>query len=176
MIRIKFTGTFNFDNLCSKPGCHVESKAFSMSKNNAAVDIFLLKFKVIWSVSLIHWSVVLWRARNPNWLAFSKLLESRCLWTIFWMTFSNSWPILDKRLIGLKLCGNFGSLPGFGKVIIFASFQEPGKCDSFRQWLNTFVEWTRGLSGMCLSHSFGMPSITEAFFSFREFINFFQVT
>jgi hypothetical protein len=87
------------------------------------VDILLLKFRVMWSVSLIHWSFVLWRARNPNWLAFSKSLVSRCLWTIFWMTFSNNLPVVHKRLIGLKFCGNFGSLPGFGKVIILGSFQ-----------------------------------------------------
>jgi hypothetical protein len=38
------------DNLYSKPGCH---NVFSISKNTAAVDIFM------WSVSLIHLSVVL---------------------------------------------------------------------------------------------------------------------
>jgi hypothetical protein len=42
---------------------------------------------------------------------------------MFWMTFSNSFPVVDKRLIGHKFCGNLGSLPGFGKVINFASFQ-----------------------------------------------------
>jgi hypothetical protein len=46
------------------------SKAFSMTKNTAAVDI--LRFRETWSVNLIHWSVVLWRARKPNWLAFSN--------------------------------------------------------------------------------------------------------
>jgi hypothetical protein len=35
------------------------SKAFSISKNTAAVDILLLKFRVTWSTSLIHCSVVL---------------------------------------------------------------------------------------------------------------------
>jgi hypothetical protein len=43
-------------------------KAFSVSKNTAAVDMILLNFKVMWSVGLINWSVVLWRARKPNWL------------------------------------------------------------------------------------------------------------
>jgi len=42
---IKFTESCNFDTLCNKPGCHVVSKAFSVSKNTAAVDI-LLKFRV----------------------------------------------------------------------------------------------------------------------------------
>jgi hypothetical protein len=40
----------NFYNLYSRPGCQVVSKAFSISKNTAAVDILLLKFKVTWSV------------------------------------------------------------------------------------------------------------------------------
>jgi hypothetical protein len=34
-----------FDSLCSRPECHVVSKAFSMSKDTAAVDILLLKFR-----------------------------------------------------------------------------------------------------------------------------------
>jgi hypothetical protein len=36
----------NFDNLYSRPECHVVSKAFSMSKNTAAVYISLLKLRV----------------------------------------------------------------------------------------------------------------------------------
>jgi hypothetical protein len=47
MNRIKFTGKCKFDSLYSKPGCHVVSKAFSVSKNTAAVDTLLLKFRVI---------------------------------------------------------------------------------------------------------------------------------
>jgi hypothetical protein len=43
----------------SNPECHVMLEAFSISKNIAAVDILLLKFRVTWSVSLIHCSVVL---------------------------------------------------------------------------------------------------------------------
>jgi hypothetical protein len=35
------------------------SKAFSISKNTAAVDILLLKFRVTWSVSLFEGTVVL---------------------------------------------------------------------------------------------------------------------
>jgi hypothetical protein len=49
----------NFDNLYSRPECHVVSKAFSMCKNTTAVDILLLKLRVWYSVSLIHCSVVL---------------------------------------------------------------------------------------------------------------------
>jgi hypothetical protein len=50
------------------------------------VDILLLKFKVTWSVSLIHWSVVLWRARKPNWLALRRHFSSMYIWTIFRLT------------------------------------------------------------------------------------------
>jgi hypothetical protein len=43
---IKFAEKYNFDSLYSKPGCHVVSKAFPISKNTAAVDILLLKLRV----------------------------------------------------------------------------------------------------------------------------------
>jgi hypothetical protein len=35
--------------------------------------------------------------------------------------------MVDRRLIGRKYFGNFGVLPGFGKAIILASFQDVGK-------------------------------------------------
>jgi hypothetical protein len=37
---IKLVENTNLDMLYSKPWCHVVSKAFSMSKNTAAVEIF----------------------------------------------------------------------------------------------------------------------------------------
>jgi hypothetical protein len=69
MSLIKPVASSNFDNIFSKPKCHVVSKAFSMPKDTASVDILLLKLRVTWSVGLIHCSVVLWCARKPNWLA-----------------------------------------------------------------------------------------------------------
>jgi hypothetical protein len=48
----------------------------------------------------------------------------------FRINFSNSLPVLDRRLIGRKFWGNFGSLPGFDNVMTFASFQDFGKWDS----------------------------------------------
>jgi hypothetical protein len=42
----------------------VVSRASSMSKNTAAIDILLFKLRVTWSVSHIHCNVVLWRARK----------------------------------------------------------------------------------------------------------------
>jgi hypothetical protein len=51
------------------------------------------------------------------------------------------------------------SLPGFGKVITLASFQDDGKYESRKQWLNKCVRCTRGLLRRCRSHSFGMSSI-----------------
>jgi hypothetical protein len=29
--------------------------------------------------------------------------------------------------------------PRFGKVLTFASFQDDGKCESHKQWLNWFI-------------------------------------
>jgi len=51
---IKLNEKCNSDSLCSKPGCHVVSDAFSISKKTAAANIFLLKFRVTWSVRLMH--------------------------------------------------------------------------------------------------------------------------
>jgi hypothetical protein len=158
----------NSDSLYSRPGCHVVSTVFSMSKNTAAVDILLLEFRETWSVSLIHASVVLWRARKPNWPAFSKFVSSMCLWIILRINFSKSLPVVDRRLIWRKFCVNFGFLPGFGRAIILASFQDAGKWQSRRQWLNKCFMWTRDLLGRCLRHSFVMPSIPQALPTFRD--------
>jgi uncharacterized Zn-finger protein len=68
---IRLVENSDYDDLYSSPQCHVVSKAFSMSKNTAAIDILLLKFRVTWSASLIHWNIILWSAWKPTWLAFS---------------------------------------------------------------------------------------------------------
>jgi hypothetical protein len=141
------------------------SKAFSISKNTAAVDILLLKFRVTWSVNPIHWSVVLWSARKPNWRAFSKFLSSVCLWIVLKISFSKGVPVVDKRMIRRKFWGIFGSLPDFGSNV-FSSFQGAGRRQSPRQWLNKYVKWTVGLLGRCLRHLFGMPSKPQAFPNF----------
>jgi hypothetical protein len=73
---IRLIENFNSNNLYSKPRCHVISKDFfSLTKTITAVDMLLLKFKVTWFVSLIHWSIVLWRARKPKWLELSRPLS-----------------------------------------------------------------------------------------------------
>jgi len=46
-------------SLYSRPGCHVVSKDFLISKNVVPVVILLLMFRVTWSVSLMHWIVML---------------------------------------------------------------------------------------------------------------------
>jgi hypothetical protein len=56
---IKLVENSNLDNLYIKAGCHVVSKAFSISKNTTAVDILLLKLRVTWPVSLMQYTVVL---------------------------------------------------------------------------------------------------------------------
>jgi hypothetical protein len=87
------------------------------------------------------------------------------------MNSSKSLPVVDKRLIERKFCGNLGSLLGFGNAIIFASFQDFGKWDSRRQWLNKCVTCISGLLGRCLRHLFGMPSSPQASLNFNEFAN-----
>jgi hypothetical protein len=51
---IRLDENFYSGNLYSKPGCHVVSKAFSISKNIAAVDMLLLKYETTWLVRLIY--------------------------------------------------------------------------------------------------------------------------
>jgi hypothetical protein len=151
-------------------GCHVVLKAFSTSKNIAAVDISLLTFRVTWFRSVMHWSVLMQRARERNWLAFSKLLPSSYLWTVL-ITFSNSLPVVDRRLSVLNVEGILS--PYLASVrFTFASLQVAGKYDSQKQWLNKWVKWTNGLLGRCLRHSFGMPSVPQTFLTSRGCINF----
>jgi hypothetical protein len=151
-------------------------KAFSITKHTAAVDMLLLKLRVTWSVSLIHCKVVLWLSWIPNWFAFNMSPSSMCLWTIFRITYSNirvhSLPVVGKRLISRKFWENVRSLPELGKVIIFASIQGVGKWEIRRQWLIKWVKCTNSLFGRCLRHLFEIPSIPQAFLSFREYINF----
>jgi hypothetical protein len=113
---IKLGEKCNSESLYSKPGCHMVSNAFSISKKTAVMDM-LLKFKFTWSVNRIHWSVVLWRARKPNWHGFSTLFPSTCLWIILRMTFSKISSVVVRRHSGLRFWGSFGSLPGFDKAI-----------------------------------------------------------
>jgi hypothetical protein len=42
------------------------------------------------------------------------------LWTICRIIFSNRFPVVDKRLIALKVLGNLRSLSDFGNVMTFA--------------------------------------------------------
>jgi hypothetical protein len=95
------------------------SKAFLKSKKTAAMEKLLLKFRVTWSVILMHRIIILWHARKTNWHTFSKLFSSTCLWTILRITFTNSLPVVERRLSDHKFWGNFGSLPGFSKVIFW---------------------------------------------------------
>jgi hypothetical protein len=165
MSLIKVTEKSKFDNLCSKHVCEVVSKAFSISKNTATVDMLFFKLKVTWSVCLIHCKVVLWLARNLNWFTFSRPLSPEWLWTIFRITFSNSLPVVGKRLVDRTFSGNVGSLRSFGNVIIFASFQGIRKWEIRKLWLIKWVKCSKGLFGRCLRYSFGIPSIPQAFFS-----------
>jgi hypothetical protein len=57
----------------------------------------------------------------------------------FLYDFLKSLPVVDRGLIGLKFCENFGFLPVFGKVITLDTFQEDGKYDNRKQWLNKCV-------------------------------------
>jgi hypothetical protein len=144
-------------------------KGFFNIRNTVVVDILLLKFKVVLPLILVNWSVVLWRTWIYNWLALRWFLSSICFWAIFRINFSNGLPVADKELIGRKSWLNFGSLPGFGNVIIFAPFQVFGKSDSRRQWFNKRVRYTSDLLGRCLEYLSGIPPSPQAFLNYNAF-------
>jgi hypothetical protein len=56
-------------------------------------------------------------------ICISKFLSSVCFSIILKINFTNSFPVVEKRLIGHKFWRYFGFLLGFGRVImISASF------------------------------------------------------
>jgi hypothetical protein len=155
---IRLIENVNSDNLYSKLRCRILSKAFSIFKSTAGVNILLLKFKLRRSVSLIHWNVALWWTRKPNLFALNRPRSLMYLWTIFRITISNRLPFRDERLKVYKFWIYFEPLPCFGNVINFVYFEGIGKRNSRRQWLNICVRCTSGVLGRCLRHSFGIPS------------------
>jgi hypothetical protein len=120
---IKFVENCNLYNLCNKPGYHVVSTAFFdiQEYRSCGHNVVKVKGHVI---------------RKPHTLKCRAVTRTKakltCIWQVFFnqvpmdcflITSSNSLPVVDNRLIGLKFCGNFGSLPGLGNVITFASFK-----------------------------------------------------
>jgi hypothetical protein len=69
---IKLDEKCNSDHLYSKSVCHIKPHALKR------------------------------RARKPNWHGFNMIFSSACLWIIFRMTFSNSLPVVGRRLTVLK--------------------------------------------------------------------------
>jgi hypothetical protein len=125
-----------------------------------------------WSASLIRWNVVLWFARKPRWLAFSKFLSSVCFWIILKISFSKSLPVAFKRFMRRKFGENFGSFLGFDRFMNFAFFQGAWKWPSRRQWLHKCVTCTGGLLWRCRRYLFGMPSKPQTFPNFKDYISF----
>jgi hypothetical protein len=75
-------------------------------------------------------------AKKPNWLAFSKFPPpTMYLWTPYRKRLSSRLSVVDKRLTERKFCGNFRSLPTFGILAIFCSYQNAGKWQSRKQWI-----------------------------------------
>jgi hypothetical protein len=62
----------------------------------------------------------------------------QCFSIVLKISFSNSLPTVDKRLIGHNFWRNFESLLGFGRVTILYSFQCDRKWLSQRQGLNKY--------------------------------------
>jgi hypothetical protein len=146
-------------------------KNFLDIKNTAAVNMWL-QFRVMWSTSLIQWSVILWSAWKLNWPTFSTFLSSVCFWIVIKICFSNSLPVEDKRLIGQMFGEKLGSSPSFGRVMTSASFHSAGKWPSPQQRLNKCIKCTRDLVGWCKRCLFGMPSKPQAFPNFKDCISF----
>jgi hypothetical protein len=52
---------------------------------------------------------------------------------------------MENRLIGRRFLGNLGPLSGFGKVLIFVSFEDLGKMGKPNAMIKLFVRCTSGL-------------------------------
>jgi hypothetical protein len=81
------------------------------------------------------WCQAPWDSRSDIFFQLNPCdhsLSSMCLWIIFRISFLNSLPLVDMRLIGRKFWGKFGSLLSFGNVITFVSFQGFGNWDGAR--------------------------------------------
>lgn len=112
---IKLAKNTKLDNLHNKPYC-VKSFFYIRKywrRRNILVEIW------VHEVRKPH--ILKYRDVHGNQTDFALCNSVSCA---FGITFSNSLPVVDKRLIGRKLCGNLGSLPAFGKVITSASFRE----------------------------------------------------
>lgn len=81
---IRLVENYNLDNLYSKPRYHI-----LISRNTKAEDILLLKLRIMWSVILIHCTVMIWSAWNPDFHEASFLLSVYPR-TIFKITVSKS--------------------------------------------------------------------------------------
>ena len=88
-------------SLKRRPLCHTASKAFSTSRNRESVGMFLFMYLKMSSVYLNKGSAVdLW-GRNPNWCLLSRLLDSRWWTRRLVRIFSNIFPSVGSRVIGL---------------------------------------------------------------------------
>jgi hypothetical protein len=83
----------------------------------------LLEFRVTLSSRLIKCSMTLTKVE------LTCIKPSMCLWIIFRIARVRDFrlSVADNRLIGRRFSRNLGPLPGFGKAITFASFQDAGK-------------------------------------------------
>jgi hypothetical protein len=97
-----------------------------------------------------------------------EIIFVKCLWTIFVWLSQKTCPSRTGGFSALNFEGIFSPYLASIKAITLASFQDDGKYDSRKQWLNRCVRWTSGLLGRFLRHSFGMPSISHAFLNFGE--------
>jgi hypothetical protein len=119
--------------LYNKPRCHVLLNAFFniQEYSSRRHDIIEIQVYVVRKPHTLKCRAVM--GTETKLACIKKAAFSMVLWTIFRVTFSNNLPNDDKKLIGSKFCGQFGSLPGIGYVIRFATFQGFGKWDSRRQ-------------------------------------------
>jgi hypothetical protein len=125
----------------------------------------LLKLNVTWSLSLVHRSAVLWRARKPNWFVSSRSLSVMCPWPIFRATFSNRLPVEQKK----KICMELRRLSDFDKIVTLL-LQDVRKWQMWRQWLHKCVRYNTGLlEGVWGTHS--NATIFSRSLSFNGFIN-----
>ncbi|KAK4021116.1 hypothetical protein OUZ56_003045 [Daphnia magna] len=118
------------------PCIQIESYAFSMSRNTATVDFFLLKLVTISVSSCIMWSIVLHPLLNPAWILLIFPFVSRNQCNLLAIILSIVLLKQEVRDTGRYDVGFSLGFPGFNSGITIDCFHRLGTCALVSRPLN----------------------------------------
>jgi hypothetical protein len=140
---------------------------FSISKNTAAIDTFLIKFQVTWTVSLLPLSVVEGHAWKSNWLFHYVGLIPR---GIFWLILD--WPSPNELPVVLFVC----VLPPTPLCLVLVTFtldesplQATFTYSAFRYFHLTLSSFICFINIFLFARNLGLVSFFRTFLSLGRF-------